>query len=119
MKKYSMEQIINPHKLSFANKKFIQKSEVCGCFRCGSIFPPNQIIDWACESNERGETAFCPHCCIDSVIGDFNCRIDKQFLLEMKTFWFDGGTNAHIIFPKAYVDAFMELISRPTSQHST
>lgn len=119
MSKYSVEQIINSHKLSFANRAFIQKSKVCGCFQCSSIFSPNQIIDWACESNGQGETAFCPHCGIDSVIGDFNCQIDKKFLLEMKNFWFDGGANAHSLFPKAYIDALNEMLSKPTYQHST
>ncbi|MBP7283460.1 MAG: hypothetical protein KBA66_17885 [Leptospiraceae bacterium] len=53
------------------------------------IFSPSEIIHWHDYKDGVGDqTAFCPKCRIDSVIGDFDLAFDKQFLEEMQKHWF-------------------------------
>ena len=63
----------------------ILKSEICGCFYCFSIFPPNEIQDWVEEPEDcprgPGKTALCPNCGIDAVLPDnVEHEITKEFL---------------------------------------
>jgi hypothetical protein len=44
-------------------------SEVCGCFYCPAVFPPSKIKEWVDTKDGIGQTALCPKCDIDSVIG--------------------------------------------------
>lgn len=74
------------HKHSSRHKEEIESSKKCGCFYCLKIFPPSEIEDWV----DRGETALCPHCGIDSVIGDVWFAITKEFLSEMHERWFSS-----------------------------
>jgi hypothetical protein len=49
------------------------------------IFSPTEITDW-CDNEE---TAICPHCGIDSVIGESSgIPITKLFLKGMHKEWF-------------------------------
>ena len=57
------------HKHSSRHREEILASEVCGCFYCLATFPPGEIEDWIDEKKRVGETAICPRCGIDSVIG--------------------------------------------------
>lgn len=50
--------------------------------------PPSEITDWCDEGNDVGQTAICPMCGIDSVIGDADISFDKQFLEKMYKKWF-------------------------------
>jgi len=57
----------------------------CGCFYCLSIFNPKEINEWV----DQDMTALCPHCGIDSVIGESSgLPITKEFLSEMNRHWF-------------------------------
>ena len=58
------------HKHSIFNRTEIVQSKLCGCFYCLQIFKPDEVIAWTDEEDPRGLTALCPHCGIDSVIGD-------------------------------------------------
>jgi hypothetical protein len=61
------------------------KSESCGCFYCGKMFRASEITDWV----DGGQTALCPKCGIDSVIGSAaGLAITKEFLDEMHERWF-------------------------------
>lgn len=51
---------------TFRNKNELKESVLCACFCCLEIFSPQDIQIWA----DRGETAICPYCNLDSVIGD-------------------------------------------------
>jgi hypothetical protein len=57
----------------------LEASERCGCFFCFRIFATTDIKTWV----DSDQTALCPHCGIDSVIGSAYCRIGDQFLRRM------------------------------------
>ncbi len=68
------------HEHAVKNKEELQKSNICGCYYCQAIFSPNEIEDWIPFEN----TALCPYCGIDSVIGDASgYSITKEFLKEL------------------------------------
>jgi hypothetical protein len=75
------------HKAAFANRAAIEISELCGCCECRAIFPPTQITRWI---NDRdGDTAECPKCGIDCVLGSSQgYPITPEFLAEMSYYWF-------------------------------
>ena len=81
---------IKAHQYSSAHRQQIEQSETCGCFYCLSIFPPKMIEEWIDEDNEAiGQTAMCPECGIDSVIGSkAGFPITREFLTSMKNYWF-------------------------------
>lgn len=68
------------------HKAEVQSSRVCGCFYCLKTFPPSDIKEWI----DRGETALCPKCGIDSVIGSGSGFpiTDPKFLRRMHDRWF-------------------------------
>jgi hypothetical protein len=81
------------HRHSDHHRAEILASRSCGCFHCGAIFPPTRIEDWTDEPDEGAEgeeqTAICPECGIDSVIGDESgFPITAAFLSRMRRHWF-------------------------------
>jgi len=83
------EDIIKAHKYSSYNRVSLKKDDLCGCFYCLKIFNPNEITEWTDEDEESGETALCPYCEIDSVIGKSSgYPITEEFLRAMKKHWF-------------------------------
>ena len=80
------KELIIAHGFSINNKETLLKDKKCGCFYCLKIFNPNEIKEW---SYDRGGTAICPCCNIDSIIGESsNYPITKEFLEKMKEYWF-------------------------------
>ena len=74
------------HQFSRNNKKGLLGDKNCGCFYCLEIFEPHQITEWLTDSKN---TAICPYCGIDSVIGEYSgFPITKEFLSEMRDYWF-------------------------------
>jgi len=59
-------------------------SSEAGCFYCLQTFPPSAVEDWC----DEGETAYCPRCGIDSVIGNVAVDVSPQLLSEMHSYWF-------------------------------
>ena len=79
--------VIAAHQHCTSNKKMLKKDNLCGCFYCLNIFSPKEIKDWIKDKN--GLTALCPHCGIDSVIGESSgYPITEDFLKEMNKYWF-------------------------------
>ncbi len=78
------------HKKSIYHRKEIEESILCGCFYCKRIFQAKKIREWVDVSGPVSEqTALCPHCGIDSVIGDASdFNITETFLKEMNEAWF-------------------------------
>lgn len=71
-------------------------SEPCGCFSCLFIFLPLAVSAWADPDKDgRGQTARCPHCGIDSVIGSASVfPIEPHFLKAMQRYWFSTAAAA-------------------------
>jgi len=68
----------------------ILASSVCGCFQCCARFSPQDIHEWVDEGpSGEGQTALCPKCGIDSVIGvRSGLDVSEEFLATMKAYWF-------------------------------
>ncbi len=72
---------------SVRNREEILASELCGCFYCTSVFEPSTVVDWA--KDEGGDTAICPKCGIDSVLGDrAGYPLSEEFLRRVHEAWF-------------------------------
>ncbi|NUQ35056.1 MAG: cytoplasmic protein [Planctomycetaceae bacterium] len=68
------------------NRQEILSSRLCGCFSCLAIFPPDEVVDWT----DDDQTAICPRCPVDSVIGSASgFPIEKDFLAKMHKRWFE------------------------------
>lgn len=88
-RKFSLENIKLAHKRSINHRNEIVQSDLCGCFNCLYIFAPNEIDHWI-DKNELGvgQTAMCPKCSVDTVLGDkSNYPITFDFLTSMKRYW--------------------------------
>ena len=82
-----MEDYIKAHVFSSNHKEPIQKDQKCGCFYCLKIFDPKEIVEWI---KDPAETAMCPYCGIDSVIGESSgYPITVEFLKKMHQHWFE------------------------------
>lgn len=74
------------HEFSIYNKDQIVSSTKCGCFCCLKIFSPSKITEW---TDPDDDTALCPYCGIDSVIGDASgYEITETFMKKMYDHWF-------------------------------
>jgi NAD-dependent SIR2 family protein deacetylase len=79
------EELKLAHKHSSKHRAEIESSANCGCFYCGKMFSPAEITDWL----ENGQTAQCPKCGIDSVLGSSSgLLISRELLDEMNNYWF-------------------------------
>ena len=77
------------HKECIRNRKRIERSTKCGCFYCLKTFAPTDITEWVQERTLPGETAICPHCGIDAVLGDSTgVSLSTEFLTAMHAHWF-------------------------------
>ena len=86
-----MESYIEAHKHCANHMEKLKKDKICGCFYCLSVYSPEEIESWiiADDDIDRFGTAICPHCGIDSVIGESSgYPITKEFLQEMNEYWF-------------------------------
>ena len=74
------------HQYSANNRDALQHDHICGCFYCLKIFSPTEINEWV---KDTSETAICPYCGVDSVIGECcGYPITEEFLEEMHRYWF-------------------------------
>ncbi|MCG1022697.1 cytoplasmic protein [Sutcliffiella horikoshii] len=79
------DNIANAHKFSSLHKNELVEDKKCGCFFCLEIYSPTLITEWI----DQDQTAICPHCGIDSVIGESSgYPITKEFLEKMNKVWF-------------------------------
>jgi hypothetical protein len=63
----------------------VAASTACGCFYCQTTFQPSEIMDWI----GNGQTALCPVCGTDSVIGDASgFPVSSNVMEEMNRRWF-------------------------------
>ena len=81
----NLELLKLAHKYCSNHRDKIKADTVCGCFYCKKIFKDGEIKDWL----DKGQTAHCPFCGIDSVIyNNENFEINENLLSEMKKYWF-------------------------------
>ena len=77
---------IRAHAFSIANRQKLQQDQSCGCFYCLKTFRSGEITQWY---GELDDTACCPHCGIDAVIGESSgMPITREFLKQMRQYWF-------------------------------
>lgn len=58
----------------------LEASATCGCFSCFRRFPTADIKAWV----EDNQTALCPHCGLDTVLGSASpYQLSDQFLRRM------------------------------------
>jgi hypothetical protein len=81
-----LAELTETHKHSKDNRKEIEASDVWGCFYCRRSGAAAEIKEWV----DEGETALCPRCGIDSVIGSASGLpvTNGLFLGAMKRRWF-------------------------------
>lgn len=86
------EAVSDAHKHSSNHRAEILDSEQCGCFKCLAIFSPKLIDEWWDDDDKGvGQTATCPKCGIDSVIGSASgYPITKDFLKALKSHAWGG-----------------------------
>jgi hypothetical protein len=73
------------HKHCSNHRVELERSEICGCFYCLSTFPPSAISEWI----DDGQTAMCPNCPVDSVLGSASgYPITRDFLQRMHDHYF-------------------------------
>lgn len=84
------DSIREAHAHSSNHRAEIETSDQCGCFYCCATFSSGEIKEWVDESQAGvGQTALCPRCGIDSVIGSKSgFPVQSDFLQEMKKYWF-------------------------------
>lgn len=76
------------HTCARQNKGELIRSRICGCFYCQEIFSPTIIKEYT----DNNDTAICPFCHIDSIVGDASgFDITPQFLRLMYQRWFGHG----------------------------
>lgn len=77
---------IEAHERCSKHRAEIEASQVAGCFYCCETYPPSAIDEWV----DDDETAMCPKCGIDSVIGDSSGfpAGSRDFLKHMNSVWF-------------------------------
>ena len=78
------------HKKSSLHRNEILASKTCGCFYCKRTFASTEVKEWwDPHGDPNGATAVCPHCGIDSVIGDASgYDLTPEFLADMHQRWF-------------------------------
>lgn len=73
------------HEHCIRHRAEVEASEICGCFYCLSTFPPTEIVEWI----DDGQTALCPRCPVDAVLGSASgLPITRGFLERMHERWF-------------------------------
>jgi hypothetical protein len=87
----SEQDLITAYNHAVRHRVEVQRSETCGCFHCLSVFPPTAIKSWI----DTGQTAICPSCSMDAVIGsDSGFEPTEQLLEAMKERWFRASKIA-------------------------
>lgn len=94
---FTKTDILDAHKHSSHNEEQLWNSIMCGCFHCCNTFAPLEVKEWIKERKKVAgtngldlQTALCPKCGIDSVLGDASGYpvVDPEFLSEMNEQWF-------------------------------
>ena len=88
MKSRSMneQELLTLNLAASLHRELLTASTVCGCFRCLSMFGHYEIRKWIQHAN----TALCPRCGEDAVIGNASWPgLTRKTLEEMHKRWFE------------------------------
>ncbi len=87
--------VSDAHRFGTCNEVQLQTCGHAGCFHCIETFHPAAIVEWVKEPFNRDgpRTALCPHCGIDSVIGDTSGYLTREFLMNMHERWFSDAAG--------------------------
>jgi hypothetical protein len=73
------------HVHASAHREELASSNQCACYFCFRTFGFADIVRWT----DGNQTALCPKCGIDAVLGDASgFAIDERFLRRMHDHWF-------------------------------
>ncbi len=80
---------IRAHERSAYHRDEVLGSSLCGCFNCLATFPPDQVSQWVDEDDAGvGQTAICPECALDTVLGaGSGYPLTPEFLGQMQRYW--------------------------------
>src|SRR4051794_313901 len=77
--------LVAAHKHSTRHRVEVESSQSCACFFCFRKFPTSTIKAWI----DTDQTALCPSCGVDSVIGSAaSVRLDDAFLRKLHQHFF-------------------------------
>jgi hypothetical protein len=80
------------HRHTHGNRAELEASEACGCLACERIYFPDEVQRWLVD--RAGETAVCPHCGIDAVVGSASgIPITPSVLARAHARWFLDSTS--------------------------
>jgi hypothetical protein len=103
------------HKHVRHNKAEIAASKKCGCCFCRATFEPNAIYTYV-----EGDTAICPNCGIDAVIGDFSgYEMSEEFLTAMFRYWFSVPIRLRAARPIAPLGAIASTVKSESTSSAT
>lgn len=70
---------------SMKNKALLGISSKAGCYSCCKVFLANEIKEYT----DDGETALCPYCSVDAVVGDASGYLVTEDNLRIASkYWF-------------------------------
>ena len=94
-----MNPLLAAHRHTFNNRAELEASALCGCCSCLKVFPPDDIVAWSgldmsnfdSPDAVNGETALCPLCGNEALIGDkAGYSLSPDFLSRMNQAWFQA-----------------------------
>jgi hypothetical protein len=74
------------------NRKQLLVSEMAVCYYCFKQFNPSEVLEW-CDGDQPGQTAICPYCSVDSVVG-WNGPVDTDWVAATHKTAFSGPTDS-------------------------
>ena len=107
MKILDIEDMRKAHKYTNENYKMLQHEQNCRCIYCRKEFSSLRIDEYTGDN-----TALCPMCGIDAVIGELSgYKFDDDEALMMHTFFFknSGGVSEHIL-DLELLDKFKDIL---------
>lgn len=93
------DMLTKAREASMGNRDDIERSGQCGCYHCGSIFSKDEIDEWIEDAG--GDTALCPRCGIDAVVGDASVPFTPVVLSALNVRWF--GEDLDVDAPRGEV----------------
>ena len=94
MAAYAQNYLKMLHRQSIGNKARLADANHCGCFSCLSHFAVAKVEYW---DDEDDQTAVCPHCGIDSVIGEYeDQRVPDDLLKAMNEEYFGCDNDSEV-----------------------